>query len=143
MSDGAAEPPLASPLRIFTMAINFILGAGILGLPYAVMSAGLLASMLSLLMIGGVSMLTSSWLLEVSDRANAVQNELSAKSAGRAVLHESGDISVLTAIADFCKPGGNLSEPLVQRSERKIDEYRAAYRSWRTGSVQYRVSLPG
>ena len=37
MDDGG----LVSPLAIFTMAVNFTLGAGVLGLPYAMASAGI------------------------------------------------------------------------------------------------------
>ena len=34
------EAPLASPLTIFTTAVNFTLGAGVLGLPYAMRDDG-------------------------------------------------------------------------------------------------------
>lgn len=128
---------LASPLTTFTTAVNFVLGAGVLGLPFAVMQAGMAASVATLIIVGCVSVLTSSWLLEVGDRANAVQNELSAMpSAERIVVqHAHGGASVLPPVSDFCKPT-NLSEPLLQRTQQKLDEYRAAYRSWRTGSHQ-------
>ena len=61
----------ASPLTIFTTAVNFALGAGVLGLPYAMASAGIVASVLSLVIVAAISFLTCSWLLEVGDRANA------------------------------------------------------------------------
>ena len=127
---------MSSPLTIFTMAVNFTLGAGVLGLPFAMAKAGILASALSLVIVACVSMLTSSWLLEVCDRANAVQNELALLSKGRPLVqHADGTTSLLAPASPFCRPPSSaLSEPLLERSERKLDEYRAAYRSWRTGS---------
>ena len=72
----------------------------VLGIPYAVASAGILSSAAALLLVCGLSMLTSSWLLEVGDRANALQNELAAPAGGsglhepgRAVVHE--DLSLI------------------------------------------------
>jgi len=57
--------------------VNFVLGAGVLGLPYAVSRAGILSSALTIVVVACLSLLTCSWLLEVGDRANAIQNELS------------------------------------------------------------------
>ena len=54
--DGMAE---ASPLTIFTTAVNFALGAGVLGLPYAMASAGIVASVLSLVTVALISFLIS------------------------------------------------------------------------------------
>ena len=123
----------ASPLRIFTTSVNFVLGAGVLGVPHAIASAGLLLSAAALLLVGGLSMLTSSWLLEVSDRANALQNELASSAEGKAVQHADGGSSTLPPAERFV----TLKEPLLskQSSASKLDEYRAAYRSWRTGSA--------
>ena len=39
-----AEESLATPLATYTTAVNFVLGAGVLGLPYAFAKAGILAS---------------------------------------------------------------------------------------------------
>ena len=126
---------LSSPLTVFTTAVNFVLGAGVLGLPYAMASAGLLASVLSLVVVAFFSILTCSWLLEVGDRANALQNEM---AQTKRVAHADGGTSVLPPAAAFCarRKQGILSEPLLERGERKLDEYRAAYRSWRQGSHQ-------
>ena len=124
---------LASPATIFTMVVNFVLGAGVLGLPYAIATAGIIASAVSLVVVGLLSFLTSSWLLEVGDRANALQNELSRSQQYRTVQHENGEVSVLPPASGFCRSSA-LNEPLLERGERKLDEYRAAYRSWRTGS---------
>ena len=55
-ADGMAE---ASPLTIFTTAVNFALGAGVLGLPYAMASAGIVASVLSLVTVALISFLIS------------------------------------------------------------------------------------
>ena len=134
MSDPAA---LASPLAVFTTAVNFVLGAGVLGIPYAVASAGVLASSITLVLIGALSMLTCSWLIEVGDRANALQNELAANTpfaaAARAVVHENGARSLLPPPEDFVLQRESL---LGDRLVRRLDEYRAAYRSWRQGSPQ-------
>ena len=50
MSADAAAPQV-SPLGTFTTAVNFVLGAGVLGLPFAVASAGLCASVVSLIIV--------------------------------------------------------------------------------------------
>ena len=124
----------AQPLTIFTTAVNFVLGAGVLGIPCAVASAGLLASALSLVIVACLSLLTCSWLLETGDRANALQNEVSRTRRGSRVLevrHVHGGASFLPPAASFCN--SSLSQPLLGR---KLDEYRAAYRSWRQGSHQ-------
>ena len=146
-SPTAAAAPPASPLTQFFTAVNFVLGAGVLGLPYAVSSAGIFASMLALVLMASLSMLTCSWLLEVGDRANAIQNELSrggdgagggdkAASNTTTVHHEDGAISHLPPPADFLHAGLRAPLLLTQKSAQKLDEYRAAYRSWRTGSHQ-------
>uniref|UniRef100_A0A7S0P156 Amino acid transporter transmembrane domain-containing protein n=1 Tax=Calcidiscus leptoporus TaxID=127549 RepID=A0A7S0P156_9EUKA len=145
------------PTTTFTTAVNFVLGAGVLGLPFAVASAGIVASSASLVVVATLSMLTCSWLLEVGDRANALQNELSAEfalqnepsaefalgdEAARAgdalVCHADGGSSWLEPAAAFCGGKPRLGEPLLDRSTRKLvdklHEYRTAYRSWRTGS---------
>ena len=124
----------ASPLTVFTMAINFTLGAGVLGIPYSIAHAGLLASALTLVAVAAISLLTSSWLLEVCDRANAVQNELSRRTI---VTHADGTESMLPFAESFCrspKCSAAFTEPLLAKSEQKLDAYRAAYRSWRTGN---------
>ncbi|KAL1499810.1 hypothetical protein AB1Y20_012495 [Prymnesium parvum] len=126
---------MASPLTQFTTSVNFVLGAGVLGLPYAMASAGILVSAASLLAVALLSFLTCSWLLEVGDRSNALQNEM---ARVKQVSHADGGTSLLPPAASFCacrKPG-SLREPLLQRGEKKLDEYRAAYRSWRQGSHQ-------
>ena len=126
------DPPQLSPIAIYTTSVNFILGAGVLGIPYAVVQAGLLSSLFALLLCCGLSMLTCSWLIEVSDRANALQNELSSRlQQPRPVVHADGGVSYLAPAERFVQ----LREPLLGgRSDRKLDEYRAAYRQWRSGS---------
>lgn len=132
----APTDEVSSPLTIYLTSTNFVLGAGILGIPYAVVSAGMLASVASLIAVAFLSLLTCSWLLEVGDRANALQNELSRQEAdsddeASQVQHADGGTSQLPPPAAF------LRTPLLEdRSRRKLDEYRAAYRSWRTGSPQ-------
>ena len=102
-------------------------------MPFAIASAGLLASAVSLILVALLSFLTCSWLLEVGDRANALQNELSrANGAPIEVEHADGGISLLPPAAAFCLTP--LKEPLIERREKKLGEYRAAYRSWRQGS---------
>ena len=131
---------LSSPIASYCTAINFVLGAGVLGLPYAVASAGMLASAIALILVAGLSILTCSWLLEVGDRANSLQNLLSRGGVdGLAVQHVNGGLSVLPPASPFLRRPAHcasLHEPLLDRTERKLDEYRAAYRSWRTGSHQ-------
>ena len=77
-----------SPTGIFYLAVNFILGAGVLGLPHAVAAAGIAASALSLVVVAALSLLTCSWLLEAGDRANAVQNHVSSKVVRPLTPHE-------------------------------------------------------
>ena len=72
-------------------------------------------------------------LLEVGDRANAVQNELSRLQGRRTVRHADGGQSALPPAAAFVRSSTGLAEPLLEKSEEKIDEFRAAYRQWRTG----------
>ena len=128
---------LASPAAVFTTSVNFVLGAGVLGLPYAMASAGIILSAVSLVVVAMMSILTCSWLLEVGDRANALQNEM---AQTKHVAHADGGVSVLPPAAAFWKKSsgksGMLKEPLLERGEKKLDEYRAAYRSWRQGSHQ-------
>ena len=71
----------------------------------------------------------------MGDRANALQNELARSQKQRTVKHANGDVSVLPPASDFCRSSA-LNEPLLEQGEAKLDEYRAAYRSWRTGSHQ-------
>ena len=127
---------LATPLATYTTAVNFVLGAGVLGLPYAFAKAGILASASALLLCAFISILTCSWLLEVGDRANAVQNELSRLQGRRTVRHADGGQSVLPPASAFIRSSTGLAEPLLEKSEEKIDEFRAAYRQWRTGCSQ-------
>ena len=112
----------ASPLTIFTTAVNFALGAGVLGLPYAMASAGIVASVLSLVTVALMSFLTCSWLLEVGDRANALQNELARLQKHRTVQHANGEVSVLPPAGEFMRSSA-LNEPLLEKGERKLDEY--------------------
>ena len=124
-ADGMAE---ASPLTIFTTAVNFALGAGVLGLPYAMASAGIVASVLSLVTVALISFLTCSWLLEVGDRANALQNELARLQKYRTVRHANGEVSVLPPAGEFMRSSA-LNEPLLEKGERKLDEYGWAART--------------
>ena len=55
-----AEESLATPLATYTTAVNFVLGAGVLGLPYAFAKAGILASASALLLCAFISILTCS-----------------------------------------------------------------------------------
>lgn len=87
--------PASSQLATFTTSVNFVLGAGVLGLPYAMSRAGVLASALALGLVAVISFMTCSWLLEVLDRANAMQNELARCVVRRTVQHANGDLSVL------------------------------------------------
>ena len=143
-----ADAADASPLTLYTLAVNFCLGAGVLGLPYAVATAGILCSVLSLAVVGGLSLLTCSWLLEVGDRANALQNEVfEATRHGISVAHADGTFSLLPPAEAFISPPAaaraedDLGKPLLDKPQHaaqptKLDEYRAAYRSWRQGGAQ-------
>ena len=123
-----ADAADASPLTLYTLAVNFCLGAGVLGLPYAVATAGILCSVLSLAVVGGLSLLTCSWLLEVGDRANALQNELARLQKYRTVRHANGEVSVLPPAGEFMRSSA-LNEPLLEKGERKLDEYGWAART--------------
>ena len=125
---GARRWMEASPLTIFTTAVNFALGAGVLGLPYAMASAGIVASVLSLVTVALISFLTCSWLLEVGDRANALQNELARLQKYRTVRHANGEVSVLPPAGEFMRSSA-LNEPLLEKGERKLDEYGWAART--------------
>lgn len=122
---------------------------------------GLAASLLLFLLLSSLSLLACSYLLEVGDRANAIQNALGRPR--RLVLHADGSTSALPSPLHFCRrqPSApfagqtlaTLREPLLhaERDERldeapatleddeagshqrQLDEYRAAYRSWRQG----------
>ena len=108
---------LATPLATYTTTVeDFVLGTGVLGLPYAAAKAGILASASALLLCAFISILTCSWLLEVGDRANAVQNELSRLQGQRTVRHADGGQSVLPPASAFVRSSTGLAEPLLEKS---------------------------
>jgi amino acid permease len=152
-----------------------IVGVGILGVPFAVSQAGIVASAVCIITFCSLSLLTCLWLLEVGDRANAIQNELTRSFGTRpsfevVVQHAGGHRSRLQPAIAFGRgaapPATGLREPLLggeaeeaaphpdwlhqssrpashaavngasaRRSdgEQRLDDYRAAYRSWRQG----------
>ena len=132
-------PPLISTVDVFIMAVNFVLGTGVLGIPYAMAHAGLLAGTASLVMVAMLSFLTCSWILEVSDRANALQNELKRTP----LLHPVQRVS--SPVSSFCLSASPLAEPLLPselafvvdantEALKALDEHRTSYRMWRQGS---------
>eukprot|EP00002_Diphylleia_rotans_P041203 TRINITY_DN9972_c0_g3_i1.p1 TRINITY_DN9972_c0_g3~~TRINITY_DN9972_c0_g3_i1.p1 ORF type:complete len:344 (-),score=76.10 TRINITY_DN9972_c0_g3_i1:203-1234(-) len=56
------------PIVSFVFTVNFLVGAGVLGLPYAFMKAGILASIIFLLFIMLLGCITMSWMIEVQGR---------------------------------------------------------------------------
>ena len=59
--------------------INFIFGAGVLGIPYAVAHAGVLASVVTMLFFAFLSALSMVWLTEACARAEAMQSAIEDK----------------------------------------------------------------
>eukprot|EP00965_Chrysotila_dentata_P117875 3895564-Pleurochrysis_carterae.AAC.1 len=56
---------VASPLVVYARAVNWILGAGVLGVPFAFASVGILSASVSLIIVSVLSFLTCLWMLEV------------------------------------------------------------------------------
>lgn len=172
---GGALASHLSTLSTLSRYGGHIVGVGILGVPFAVSQAGVVASALCIIAICSLSLLTCWWLLEVGDRANAIQNELARSFETRpscevVVQHSDGHRSRLQPAIAFGRgaapPATGLREPLLggeteagahqldrlrptsrpassaaldagdaRRSdgEERLDDYRAAYRSWRQG----------
>lgn len=53
----------------YFFVINYIIGTGFLGIPYAFYHAGMLASIVTLFVVSFLAWNTASWLIEVMSRA--------------------------------------------------------------------------
>eukprot|EP00002_Diphylleia_rotans_P026487 TRINITY_DN5285_c0_g1_i4.p1 TRINITY_DN5285_c0_g1~~TRINITY_DN5285_c0_g1_i4.p1 ORF type:complete len:524 (-),score=106.47 TRINITY_DN5285_c0_g1_i4:167-1738(-) len=60
------------PIVSFVFTVNFLVGAGVLGLPYAFAKAGILASALFLFFIMILGCITMSWMVEVQGRLTGI-----------------------------------------------------------------------
>jgi hypothetical protein len=93
VSEPIVRASTLSTLSTLSRYGGHIVGVGILGVPFAVSQAGVVASALCILAFCSLSLLTCWWLLEVGDRANAIQNELTRsfgqKPSCQAVVHHS------------------------------------------------------
>eukprot|EP01100_Stratorugosa_tubuloviscum_P000166 TRINITY_DN1036_c0_g1_i7.p1 TRINITY_DN1036_c0_g1~~TRINITY_DN1036_c0_g1_i7.p1 ORF type:complete len:531 (-),score=214.01 TRINITY_DN1036_c0_g1_i7:54-1610(-) len=58
-------------LTLVAFTLNFIVGSGILGLPYAFIESGLILSILLLALSAFISFVTINWVIEISSRAQA------------------------------------------------------------------------
>jgi len=54
-------------------AVNYIFGAGVLGIPYAVAHGGILASSLTLILSSIIGLMSMNWVLECQERANVMK----------------------------------------------------------------------
>ena len=57
----------------FFFMINYVIGAGFLGIPYAFYHTGLIVGMVSLAVISFVSWCSSTWVVETMSRAQVQQ----------------------------------------------------------------------
>lgn len=75
-SDSLASPsPASSPFEVaalFATVINYIFGAGVLAVPYAIVHGGIVASSVLLVASSALALVGMMWILEVQERANAV-----------------------------------------------------------------------
>ena len=62
-------PKTVNIIIIFFFMVNFVLGTGFLGIPFAFFHAGALAGALTLLAVAFVSWIAAIWVLEVMARA--------------------------------------------------------------------------
>jgi len=74
-AEDAEDEPNSSLLEqkaaVFAFTINYIFGAGVLGIPYAISHGGILVSVLTLIISSLFSLMAMLWLLETLERANA------------------------------------------------------------------------
>eukprot|EP00743_Colponemidia_sp_Colp-15_P002228 GILK01002414.1.p1 GENE.GILK01002414.1~~GILK01002414.1.p1 ORF type:complete len:492 (+),score=56.59 GILK01002414.1:106-1581(+) len=63
------------PLVAYCFGLNYILGVGFLTLPWAFMQAGYMLTILSLLVISGLALLSSWWIVEACSRAEAIVSD--------------------------------------------------------------------
>ena len=95
--------------------LNFIFGAGVLGIPYAVAHAGIVASSFTMLFFAWLSAVSMVWLTEVCGRGEAVQswNEMldrqRRRDGGRVAGLEGGP----SAAAAKARPGQGLETSLL------------------------------
>ena len=66
---GNETPKTVNIVIVFFFMINFVLGTGFLGIPFAFFHAGALAGALTLLVVSFVSWVAAIWVLEVMARA--------------------------------------------------------------------------
>uniref|UniRef100_A0A7S4FB15 Amino acid transporter transmembrane domain-containing protein n=1 Tax=Chrysotila carterae TaxID=13221 RepID=A0A7S4FB15_CHRCT len=96
---------VASPLVVYARAVNWILGAGVLGVPFAFASVGILSASVSLIIVSVLSFLTCLWMLEVDEHANALQHLFSVQGS-------SPHAGVASAMRE-----GSLAMPLLRPPE--------------------------
>ena len=111
---------MSSATVVYARALNFILGAGVLGVPYCFATAGIAAASAMLIAASLLSFITVSWLLETCDRADAFINEYGNSASS------------------------SLSQPLI--SEPPAPSRRASFssrlRSWATSTPQVLHDVP-
>lgn len=68
-SEAGAPPSYYSPLVAYGFSVNYIVGVGVLSVPFAFYAAGIPVSLVSLFIASIVELLALMWILEASARA--------------------------------------------------------------------------
>lgn len=66
---GSKGPRTVNIVFGYFIVINYMIGTGFLGMPYAFYHAGMLSSIVTLSVVTFLSLNTSNWMLEVMSRA--------------------------------------------------------------------------
>ena len=70
-----ASPKTVSIIVGFSFLINYTVGMGILGIPFAFFHEGILTGIVTLLIVAFVSWIAAIWVLEVMARAQVYKQE--------------------------------------------------------------------
>eukprot|EP01089_Gocevia_fonbrunei_P001393 TRINITY_DN1128_c0_g1_i1.p1 TRINITY_DN1128_c0_g1~~TRINITY_DN1128_c0_g1_i1.p1 ORF type:complete len:442 (+),score=46.07 TRINITY_DN1128_c0_g1_i1:161-1327(+) len=82
LDDGEHTKPAASysPFVAWAFVINYVLGVGILGMPYAFSQAGIILSLVFLGFITFITIVATMWIIETCSRAQALYTDDSGAS---------------------------------------------------------------
>ncbi|GBG29068.1 Amino acid transporter, putative [Hondaea fermentalgiana] len=70
-TNAEAPPSVAGQaVLLFAFTVNYIFGAGVLGIPYAVAHGGIIAASVTLVISSALGLLSMVWVLECQERAN-------------------------------------------------------------------------
>eukprot|EP00118_Oscarella_pearsei_P014556 m.125378 g.125378 ORF g.125378 m.125378 type:complete len:545 (+) comp37872_c0_seq2:145-1779(+) len=108
----------------FFYTLNIVVGTGFLGMPYAILKAGVLVSGLAMLVIVFFAVVTTLWVLEAMSRAQALEHHQKTKASRPSVSCNFVDVGNESEDSEKGETEGLLrrAAPTYEiRSDRKFD----------------------